>query len=185
MVDQPPIEITIERIFPRDGNKPPAAKSTAGDFFGLPDGYATLLSAGMTGTITYWSKTVPSGKVFHNATHWNGTPIPKVAMEQNPANNVPQPQVAPQPQPAQPVATQHIQTSVKQSSDTAEEIFVTGIVGRALGSGNFTIEDIPRLTMAATAAWRNRNGRMGSNPQNNSPAGLNGGQDPLNDEKPF
>lgn len=37
-----------------------------------------------------------------------------------------------------------------------EEIFVTGVVGRAMGSGNFSVEDIPALTTAAVFAWRNR-----------------------------
>lgn len=39
----------------------------------------------------------------------------------------------------------------------AEEIFVTGIVGRAMGGGHFGIHDIDALTKAAVAAWRNRN----------------------------
>lgn len=43
-------------------------------------------------------------------------------------------------------------------SNQAEEIFITGIVGRAMGSGQFDIEDISALTLAAANAWRNRNG---------------------------
>ena len=41
-------------------------------------------------------------------------------------------------------------------SDQAEDIFVTGIVGRALGSGQFGTTDIDALTKAAVQAWRNR-----------------------------
>lgn len=40
--------------------------------------------------------------------------------------------------------------------DTAEEIFVTGVVGRAMGSGKFGVEDIEGLTKAAMNAWRER-----------------------------
>lgn len=42
----------------------------------------------------------------------------------------------------------------------AEEIFVTGIVGRAMQSGNFSVDDIPRLTNMALWAWRNRQPEM-------------------------
>lgn len=41
-------------------------------------------------------------------------------------------------------------------TDESENIFVTGIVGRAMGSGNFTAEDIGPLTKAATQAWTDR-----------------------------
>ncbi len=43
-----------------------------------------------------------------------------------------------------------------RASDTAEEIFVTGIVGRAMGSGQFSVTDIALLAKAATQAWRER-----------------------------
>lgn len=39
----------------------------------------------------------------------------------------------------------------------AEEIFVTGIVGRAMGSGIFNLSDIAPLAKAAGIAWRDRN----------------------------
>lgn len=44
------------------------------------------------------------------------------------------------------------------ASDTDESIFVTGIVGRAMGSGQFGVTDIDILAKAAVAAWKNRHG---------------------------
>ena len=39
------------------------------------------------------------------------------------------------------------------SPNAGREIFITGIVGRAMGSGKFPIEDLNKLTFAAAAAW--------------------------------
>ena len=35
-----------------------------------------------------------------------------------------------------------------------EQIFITGIVGRAMGSGQFSVTDIVGLTLAAAEAWQ-------------------------------
>lgn len=40
--------------------------------------------------------------------------------------------------------------------DTAESIFVTGIVGRAMGSGAFGVDAIDLLTKTAAKAWKER-----------------------------
>lgn len=40
------------------------------------------------------------------------------------------------------------------STDKDRDIFVTGVVGRAMGSGKFAISDIPALAVAAMAAWQ-------------------------------
>ena len=40
------------------------------------------------------------------------------------------------------------------SSSNAEDIFVTGVVGRAMGSGQFGLSDIKALTLAAVEAYR-------------------------------
>ena len=53
----------------------------------------------------------------------------------------------PAPQPPQ-------QTNGMSKTDTQRmDIFVTGIVGRSLGSGTFTAEDIPKLTAIAVRAF--------------------------------
>lgn len=43
---------------------------------------------------------------------------------------------------------------------TAKNIFVTGIVGRAMGSGKFGAEDVLRLTQAALGAFDLLNGKV-------------------------
>jgi len=46
------------------------------------------------------------------------------------------------------------QTNGMSKTDTQRmDIFVTGIVGRSLGSGTFTAEDIPKLTAIAVRAF--------------------------------
>lgn len=45
-----------------------------------------------------------------------------------------------------------------QHDDSKEEgMFVMGVVGRAMGSGQFAVTDIELLTKAAVQAWRSRN----------------------------
>lgn len=51
-----------------------------------------------------------------------------------------------------PAPTPHINGS-KVGEAAARQIFVTGIVGRALGSGKFTISDMDALASAAAAAY--------------------------------
>ena len=40
-----------------------------------------------------------------------------------------------------------------QNNNTGREIFITGVVGRAMGSGKFAIRDIPALVGQAAASW--------------------------------
>lgn len=46
------------------------------------------------------------------------------------------------------------------SVDKDAMIFVTGIVGRAMGSGKFDTQDIPLLSKAAVAAWNDIKGDL-------------------------
>lgn len=64
---------------------------------------------------------------------------------------------APPPQPTPPPVTQtngHATGTARMSDPKDTLIFVTGIVGRAMGSGQFGITDIDLLTKAALAAYR-------------------------------
>lgn len=45
------------------------------------------------------------------------------------------------------------ETSSAPRNDTSKEIFVTGVVGRAMGSGQFGLNDVKGLTAAAKGAW--------------------------------
>ena len=79
----------------------------------------------------------PIGKVVSGDTVIGG-----VYDNQNSGWNSP---TAPQPQQ---------QTNGMSKTDTQRmDIFVTGIVGRSLGSGTFTAEDIPKLTAIAVRAF--------------------------------
>lgn len=148
------VSVQIEAVYPRKDRKPPALKTTNGDYFGLPDGYAQLgLAQGMVGEITYWVKQGNQGRQFFNAVKWNGQDIPKgqAQPQQQPLHpqavvNPPQPMPQPAPQPAAHIA------------DNKDEcIFITGVVGRSMQSGQFGVMDIDALTKAARAAWLNRN----------------------------
>ena len=97
--------------------------------------------------------------IINTKTSANGnqyTNIKDVEVVKNPdgQNDAPQPignviqNVAPTaPQPQQ-------QTNGMSKTDTQRmDIFVTGVVGRSLGSGTFTAEDIPKLTSIAVRAF--------------------------------
>ena len=89
------------------------------------------------------------GKPWQKITAVNGTPLQQ---------SRPQPTqgyIAPVPGQAQP--PQHGAVATPQTADTkSEEMFVMGVVGRAMGSAKFEITDIPLLAKAATQAWRER-----------------------------
>lgn len=76
-------------------------------------------------------------------------------------------------------------------NDTERQIFVTGVVGRAMGSGQFGVTDIKALTLAANAAWQDlqaaKRGNISSQPENRQPPANNGQNygDDLNDQIPF
>jgi hypothetical protein len=97
--------------------------------------------------------------IINTKTSANGnqyTNIKDVEVVKNPdgQNDAPQPignviqNVAPTaPQPQQ-------QTNGMSKTDTQRmDIFVTGVVGRSLGSGTFTAEDIPKLVSIAVRAF--------------------------------
>lgn len=97
--------------------------------------------------------------IINTKTSANGnqyTNIKDVEVVKNPdgQNDAPQPignviqNVAPTaPQPSQ-------QTNGMSKTDTQRmDIFVTGVVGRSLGSGTFTAEDIPKLVSIAVRAF--------------------------------
>jgi len=97
--------------------------------------------------------------IINTKTSANGnqyTNIKDVEVVKNPdgQNDAPQPignviqNVAPTaPQPQQ-------QSNGMSKTDTQRmDIFVTGVVGRSLGSGTFTAEDIPKLTSIAVRAF--------------------------------
>ena len=57
----------------------------------------------------------------------------------------------PQPAPQQTYTPEPVRTAIP--NDANRNIFVTGVVGRAMGSGNFQINDIDALTSMAMATY--------------------------------
>ena len=57
----------------------------------------------------------------------------------------------PQPTPQQTYTPEPVRTAIP--NDANRNIFVTGVVGRAMGSGNFQIQDIDALTSMAMATY--------------------------------
>ena len=57
----------------------------------------------------------------------------------------------PQPAPQQIYTPEPVRTAIP--NDANRNIFVTGVVGRAMGSGNFQIQDIDALTSMAMATY--------------------------------
>jgi len=111
--------------------------------------------------------------VINTKTSANGNPYTNIKdlevavnpSEQQASYQQPEPQYAPQPQytpvqPPQPTPQANNTFTPKapsngfNKSDTQRcDIFVTGVVGRSLGSGAFSAEDIPKLTAIAVRAF--------------------------------
>ena len=101
--------------------------------------------------------------VVNNKTSANGNPYTNVenvvVVNPNEQQYSPQPQYMPTQAP-QPVPQANNSYTPKppsngfNKSDTQRlDIFVTGVVGRSLGSGSFSAEDIPKLTSIAVKAF--------------------------------
>ena len=79
----------------------------------------------------------------------------KTSKNGNPYTNVSGVQVVngqqPQPAPQQTYTPEPVRTAIP--NDANRNIFVTGVVGRAMGSGNFQIQDIDALTSMAMATY--------------------------------
>lgn len=63
------------------------------------------------------------------------------------------------------------------SQSASEDIFVTGVVGRAMGSGQFAVTDIKLLTLAAVQAYRDWKHPTPPEPRTVSPQPANPGDD--------
>jgi len=96
--------------------------------------------------------TTPKG--FHNFVRFAGQQPSGGGQTGRPYPQRPQTQRAPQqPQPQRRQAPPTQPTLPLASDPQARTIFITGVVGRAMGGGTFTSLDILPLTMAAAQAW--------------------------------
>ena len=121
--------------WPKDGKRFGSIKTPEGEMYWGEKPQLDRIAQGSTVTFewepqTWGEKPVKVIKLVH------GTSQPTPA----PANG----QAAPAPRPMSNSAP------VKDE----EAIFVTGVVGRAMGSGQFTTQDVKLLTLAAAEAYR-------------------------------
>ena len=145
---------------PREGGKYWSVKGQDDIQWKVHPDIAQHMARGIPVTVEYTVNDF-NGKQYNMVKALAGTAQPAPQPAPQPAQPAPvvQPQPAPAPAP-QPASTPrpsaaHINAHF---STQAEEIFVTGIVGRAMGSGKFGPEHISVLTKAAIQAWQNRHG---------------------------
>lgn len=137
--------ISIKYVNPaKEGKKFGSIKSVEGDTYWVPAGMVSGFQPGTTVDVP--TKTEKWGANIVNivAGHAGGTPQDLPGWAKPIVPRTPSPAPAPAPAPAA------IPTPIG-SKDAL--IFVTGIVGRAMGSGQFKSGDIQDLTHEALKAW--------------------------------
>ena len=118
---------------PKEGAKSGSIKDTDGAYWGALPPILNQVAKGSTLDIEYTEKTAQSGKVFRD--------IKRIIPRSQPAQSAPQPGNGAQPK------------SAYTTGANDRAIFVTGVVGRALGSGQFGVADIVTLTLTADQAF--------------------------------
>lgn len=147
-----------------DGKYWSIMKEHLGEFEGgrhvLGTGY---FQEGQPYQIMYWQKPGQNGMVWNNVVEANGvrldgkTPAQPLPQVMQPQNGAPQPipqngAPAQQPAPQQP-APQQQAPAPRPNGDKERGMFIMGVVGRAMGSGQFSVNDVKLLTLAARDAW--------------------------------
>ncbi len=119
-------QIAIKYVNPaKEGKKYGSIKDAAGNTYWVPKEMIAGFTAGSTVDVPLSQQT------------WGSNVVQVVSGHANPA-----PVASPNPGGA---------TTIDERKEAT--IFVTGIVGRAIGSGKFDTQDIPLLAKAALAAW--------------------------------
>ena len=138
-------------------------KDTAGKQWGVPQPHLWRFQPGGTYDILYWQKAGREGRVFNNVVAVNGEELGdgaggRQAPQAMPAQQAQAQQAQaplPQQQPIQrPLASQAPPPPAVSSHDREMYMFITGIVGRSMGSGKFEHNEIKLLTLAASDAWK-------------------------------
>jgi hypothetical protein len=141
-------------ITPKFINPPKAAGRSAsikdidGVFWGIPENMMSKFTANVPAKVTY-EETAPNeeGRTYRN--------IKSV---------MPAPVASPQP------------SGAPGAQNTGRDIFITGVVQRAMQTGQFAVSDIRMLTLAARDAWDEAHG---------SAPKTNGRAQQRNDEPPY
>jgi hypothetical protein len=134
------MQVTVQYVNPpKDGRKNGSLRLTNGSFISVSPELLPLFEGCENSTIDIETRewTPPGGKpmTFANSGP-NGT-------------RAAAPRAAAQSRPAPPP----LQTAAPRNVDTDKHIFVTGIVGRAMGSGKFAASEVRVLTQAALEAF--------------------------------
>ncbi len=142
------------------------------------------IGTGVPVTINATSREGNNGRTYYNATsidaggmqqagqaaNWQAPPQQTAQAAPNYAQQAPQ---APQ-----------VDYAAKEA-EKVEGMFIMAVVGRAMGSGQFTMTDVKPLTLAAVEAWRGRHD--GQNFHHGGAQGVSGGhnQDQYDDQLPI
>ena len=142
------MEMTIQYLDPpKAGKKLWSAKDVNGNRYFVDETFAPQLEPLKNTSTNLAIKPAPWNKDQSIITGFDNGGAPSQPEPPPPVTTPPPPQPAPQPAPqANPDAQKH------------EDMFVMGVVGRAMGSGAFKVEEIPALTNQAVKAWRGRGG---------------------------
>lgn len=168
---------------PREAHwKSGSIKDAAGNRFSIAKEHLGYFQAGETCEVL-WEQIGQYPTIVGKA----GQPFPATPSQPAPGSAVP----PSQPRNAQwPAPPQELTRVPDTPSDKEEGMFIMGVVGRAMGSGQFPMEQIPELTRVACHAWRTRHEQAETIPPAESPAhearnppGDNGPQ--LDDRIPF
>lgn len=120
--------ITVKKLTPPRGpGKSGGAQDSSGSWWDVWPG-KVVLAEGVTYDIEYSTREY-NGKNYHTIQKASSKVTPAVVQSNGHA-------------PAPP-----------RAANDSRLIFITGIVGRAMGSGSFTSQDIKLLTLAAAEAW--------------------------------
>ena len=148
---------------PKPGKRTGSIKDANGHYWQVAPPHLQYFSPGQQAEILY-----DDHGNYQMVVGMGGQLFPKEPTQPQPGSAVPRNANWPGPQ------TQHREYTrepIKPKEDeTAEQIFITGIVGRAMGSGSFVIEQIPELTRVAAYAWRTRHQQSVLEGQTGSPA---------------
>lgn len=146
--------IRVQYVNPRQGNRPASIKDANGVFYTVSDAAVGYFQPGAEGDLGYYV----NQRGYNVATAWNGQQLPRGDGQpptRSPASA--QQRQPPQQQPPQQQRPPQQRSADPQGAAKAEEMFVMGVVGRAMGSGKFGVADIADLAREATTAWKQRN----------------------------
>ena len=129
---------------PKAGGKMGSIKDQQDGFYLVPPAYLSSFQIGQPVNIEYTEKIGQQGSPIRFINSINGL---RCTGQQGPVQGGDRPAPAPQ--------------NVPQS-DKEEGMFIMGVVGRAMGSGQFGMDDILGLTQRAALAWKKRHESAGA-----------------------